>query len=91
MRVRRVPSEASAIERARWLADLAQALGDAQMLAWELGIARGDSEAMELYGRIETAVAEVQSLRRGGRMTSPQEHDPKWTDVVPWATGRDGH
>jgi hypothetical protein len=90
MRVRRVPSEASAIERARWLANLAQALGDAQMLAWELGTARGDSEAMQLYGRIESAVAEVQSLRLGGRMTSRQEHDPEWTHIVPWATGGEG-
>ena len=87
MRVRRVPSEASAAERARWLGEMAEALIEAQHLAWRMGLASANPEAMELYGRIEAAFSEVQALRLGRRPISTNEHDPKWTDIVPWSMG----
>jgi hypothetical protein len=56
------------------------------MLAWQLGMDRGDSEAMALYARIEAAMAEVQALRLGGRRDSRPEIDPDWTQIAPWTT-----
>ena len=86
--MRRVPSEASAAERARWLAELGEALAEAQVLAWHLGLARGDPQAMELYGRFESAIAEVQSLRLGGRIAASAEDGPDWTEIIPWSLDR---
>jgi hypothetical protein len=65
---------------------MAQALGEAQMLAWQVGMAQGDAEAMALYARIEAAMAEVQTLRLGGRTERPREDDPDWTQNAPWTT-----
>jgi len=87
MRVRRVPIEASAAQRARWLGELAEALMDAQHLTWRIGSATANPEAMELYGRIEAAFSEVQALRLGRRTFPNHEHDPEWTDILPWSTG----
>jgi hypothetical protein len=87
MRVRRLPREASAAERARWLAELAAVLAEAQVVAWGLGTAGGHAEAMELYSEIELAIAEVQSLRLGGRLERPGEVDPEWRKNLPWASG----
>ena len=53
-------------ERARWLAELAEAIEDAKRVAWRLGFGEGnDSEARELYAQLEAARAEVEALRRG--------------------------
>ena len=87
-RVMQLKVQASANERARWLAELAEALEQAQKLAWRMGLLEGDSvEAMELYGRLEAARMEVQSLRFGRFGTVPREYDPKWMDLVPWDSG----
>lgn len=59
-----VPTEAPAARRARWLAELSEALNEAHQLLIGLDIRpeqRG--EARELYLRIEAARLEVQSLR----------------------------
>lgn len=82
----RVPIEMSAAERARWLAELADALDQAQRLVWTLGgSAERTAELMELYGRLDAAQAEVQMLRfrRGGN------RDPglAWPDL-PWQRAR---
>ncbi len=75
----RVPDQAVALERARWLAELAQAIGQAQKLAWSLGVLEGDSEqARELYARLELVRAEVESLRFGDWAETPQEVDAEW-------------
>ena len=87
MRVRRVPSEASAAERARWLAEMAAALIDAQQLVWDFGLATGSAEAMELYARIEAAFSEVQALRLGRSSIAHCEDDPNWTEILPWSKG----
>ena len=84
--VRNLPSEASAAERARWLAELATALSAAQAAAWHLGAAGTHPEAMELYSQIELALAEVRSLRLG-RPARRDEHDPEWSKDLPWASG----
>lgn len=79
-----VPTEVCAAERARWLAELADALDDAQKLMWNLGqgVFR-TPEAMELYVRIETARLEIRSLRLSRRAPDQQLPDPKWSEL-PW-------
>lgn len=75
----RAPDQAVALERARWLAELAQAIAQAQRLAWTLGVIEGDSEeARELYGRLEQVRAEVESLRFGEWTETRQEVDAEW-------------
>ena len=50
--------------RAEWFAQLAEAIEGAQRLAWQLGTERATSaEARELYGRLEAARLELNSLR----------------------------
>ena len=56
--------EIAAAERARWLFELAHAIDEAQWVAWQLGAGAGhNAEALELYGRLEAARAEVEALR----------------------------
>jgi hypothetical protein len=68
------------MQRARWLAELAASIDEAQRIAWRLGVTEGDNaEAKELYGRLEAARVEVESLRRGGAWTrEPVELPPQW-------------
>ena len=83
--VRRVPTEVSAVDRAQWLAELAEALEQAQRLAWQLGADDGgNAEAMELYGRLEAARLEVQSLRMGQFSVFRRNPGPKWTELLRW-------
>ena len=78
-------SEDAASARARWLAELADALLQAQDLAWRLGQAVGSNPAsMDLYGRIEALRGEVRSLQLRPGGTSMDENDPKWTSKSPW-------
>jgi hypothetical protein len=50
--------------RAEWLVQLAEAIDGAQQLAWQLGTWEATSlEARELYGRLEVARLELDSLR----------------------------
>jgi hypothetical protein len=63
------------------LAELAQAIAQAQKLAWRLGVAEGDSEeARELYARLEAVGSEVDSLRFNGWVEVRREVDPTWLD-----------
>jgi hypothetical protein len=81
--VERVPIETSATERARWLAQLALALEEAQKVAWRLGVSEGDNaEAKELYSRIEAARAEVDRLRLSGFRRIREESDPDWCNLL---------
>ncbi len=69
--------EKAAAKRARWLLELAQAIDEAQWVAWQLGAGTGhNSEALELYARLETARAEVEALRQRSLMSrlEPPEH-----------------
>lgn len=77
----RSPDQVEALERARWLADLAQAIAQAQKLVWSLGVAEGDSgEARSLYARLEAVRSEVDSLRFGDWANVRREIDPKWVE-----------
>ena len=83
--MKRASIEASSAERARWLSNLAQALDEAQKVAWRLGVSEGDSaEAKELYGRIETVRAEVERLRLSGSRRISEESGPDWSDLLLW-------
>lgn len=83
--MKRASIETSSTERARWLSELADALDEAQKVAWRLGVSEGDSaEAKELYGRIEAAQAEVDRLRLSGFRRIREESDPDWTDLLLW-------
>lgn len=89
----RAADQVVALERARWLAELTQAIAEAQRLAWRLGVLEGDSEdARELYARLEELASEVQSLRFGGWLNVRQEADlPALEGLVPdnrWLTAR---
>ena len=84
--MKRASIESSSTERARWLSELADALDEAQKVAWRLGVSEGDcAEAKELYGRIEAARAEVDRLRLNGFRRIREESGPDWTDIQLWA------
>lgn len=75
----------SAAERARWLADLAVAVDDAQVALWQMGVLEGDNaDAKLLYGRLESARAEIESLR-GAHEIGHEALDPEWMKLLPWA------
>ena len=79
----RAPDQVVAMERARWLADLAEAIAQAQKLAWSLGVAEGDSEeARDLYARLEALRTEVESLRFDGWVDVRREIDPAWLESL---------
>jgi len=79
--VKRMPIMISATERARWLAELAAAMDEAQVLLWRIGVAEGDNaDARDLYGRLEAARAEIECLR-GVREVARARFDPNWTKL----------
>ena len=83
-------NQAAAAERARWLAELAQAIDRAQRLARTLARSERDAaEANELKGRLEAIRIEVEELRRGHRLILRREIDPKWTGLLPWNRRRE--
>ena len=73
-----VPIEVPPADRARWLAELAQALDDAQRLFRELDVRTiPRDDAFELYMRIEAARLEVQSLRLSRSLRERAEMSPQ--------------
>ncbi|GAA4721935.1 hypothetical protein H9L13_10305 [Sphingomonas lutea] len=85
--MRRDRSEEAAAARAHWLAELAEALRQAQDLAWQLGPSVGNgAERMDLYGRIEALLGEVRSLQLRPAEAPPQENAPQWTSKSPWCS-----
>jgi hypothetical protein len=84
----RARDQVVALERARWLAELAEAIAQAQRLAWQLGVAEGDlEEARELYARLEVVRAEVELLRSSGWVEVRREVEPGWLDNLLPASG----
>jgi hypothetical protein len=74
-----MPIEVSAAERARWLAELADALEQAERLVWSLGdLPRTNPEMIELYGSLDAARAEVQALRVKRVATAAADLGPFW-------------
>jgi hypothetical protein len=85
------PGGSTAAERARWLAELSETLGEAQRLLLRIGVSGADNrQAMELYSRIEGARLAIQSLRLRRSAGSRNVSDPKWTDPLPWERGQKG-
>ena len=61
------PGQKGGAERARWLAELGEALESAQRLVKQLESMRSfDPQAPSLTSQLTQALAEVDSLRRGG-------------------------
>jgi hypothetical protein len=80
----RVSNEDSAGRRARWLAELADALEEARRLINQLGAADGQVDAVELYARIEAVRLEVQAMRLRRSSGRGGDFDPEWTKDFPW-------
>ena len=77
------PIRWTAEEKARWLAELANAIDDAQQLVWRISASGGDrARASALYGQLETAREEVDRLRRGAARAVRLEVDPRWSDLL---------
>lgn len=75
----------TAADRANWLAELADAIDQAQKLAWRLGVSEGNHpDAKGLYGQLEEVRVEVDWLRRGFSPKEYLEPDPIWTKLLPW-------
>ena len=74
-----MPIEVSAADRARWLAELADALEQAERLVWSLGdLPSTNPEMIDLYGSLDAARAEVQALRVKRVATPPADLRPFW-------------
>jgi cell division inhibitor SulA len=76
--------EVAAAQRARWLAELAEALETARALVMEMGADQGRIDAVELYARIEAVRFEVQAMRLGRGSAVGTHSGPEWTRNLPW-------
>ena len=82
----RLPTRITLADRARWLAELAVAIEEAQLLVWRIGVLEGgNAGANELYGRLEQARSEIESLR-GVRELARDGFDPEWMKLSPWGS-----
>ena len=79
-----MPIEDSATQRARWLAELADALDDARGLLKQLAAEEGRFDAIELSARIEAARFEVQTMRLKRSPGGGQDFGPEWSKDIPW-------
>jgi acyl-CoA reductase-like NAD-dependent aldehyde dehydrogenase len=72
-------------ERARWLAEVAEALDAANELLHRLRLIEAESAIVdELYLHIEGARLEVQSLRLSRSLNARQQTRPEWSESGPW-------
>ena len=85
-----MPGEMTAAARARWLAELSDALDAAQEAVSKLAGRLSIPAAMELYVRIEAARLEVRALRLRGRRMPGEEIDPERTQQLPWERNATG-
>src|SRR4051812_13407080 len=83
-----VPGAGPAVQRARWLAELSEALDEARRVVKRLGAADGQLEAVELYTRIEAIRLEIEAIRLGRRYASREEIDPERIGSPPWERRR---
>ncbi len=76
---------AGGAERERQLADLLDAIGQAQHLARELSATRPDDYEVKMAAnRLEAVRLEVEMIRGGQRTVPLEDIDPKWTGLLPW-------
>ena len=80
----RVPDEHPAANRARWLAELAEALDEASALVRELGSSARAPDTAELYARIDAARVQVEAMRVSRRSGGGEDFDPEWSKDLPW-------
>lgn len=79
------PVEAPAAARARWLAEVAESLDQAEMLLNRLKREGYPSaNLVDLSMRIDAAKRQIDSLRLN---RSARIDDPKWTKLPPWEPG----
>jgi hypothetical protein len=76
--------------RARWLAEISEALEDAHKLACRLGARNVSPELIDVHARIEAARVEVRSLRLANGLRDKRSSDPEWTISSPWLP-QEGH
>ena len=80
-----VPAEVPPGAKARWLAELANALDDAQQLLMRLALHPEErAAARELHWRIEAARLEVQSLRVSRSVRPRDEIGPERIESAAW-------
>ena len=82
-----VPTDVPAAERARWLAEVSEALDAARDLIVQLEFAADAQSALDLHLRIETARMEVRSLRLSRSLQSRPTLDPERIDLGLWQSG----
>jgi hypothetical protein len=82
--VDRVPNEHCAANRARWLAELAEALDEASALVRELGSSARAAETAELCTRIAAVRVQVEAMRVSRRSGGREDFDPEWSKDLPW-------
>ena len=77
--------DAAASERSRWLAELAEAIRQAQRLAADVSFPEHiSSQAGELVARLESVRIEVDALRRCYWAPRATGIDPMRTNPFPW-------
>lgn len=79
-----IPNAGSTAQRARWLAELADALNEARRVVKELAAEQSRFDAIELAAQIEAARFEVQSLRLKRVTGGGQDFGPEWSKDIPW-------
>jgi hypothetical protein len=79
-----ISSAESAAHRARWLAELADALDEARTLVRQLGVEEARIDAIDIAARIEAVSNEVQRMRLMRSSSGGQDFDPEWTKNIPW-------
>ena len=73
------PSDLSPADRARWLAELSEALDQALVLVTRFALTSDQqAEGFELYLRIEAARLEIQSLRLSRSLRPRDDPGPDW-------------
>lgn len=73
-----------AAQRARWLAELADALEGARRVVKQLAVEESGFEARELFAQIETARLEVRNMRIRRSPGELQDFGPEWSKDIPW-------
>jgi hypothetical protein len=80
----RVPTHSAAAQRSRWLAEISEALEEAQALLGRLSVSELKRlDLLELSVRLEAARTEALALRIGRRDGTAQT-DQEWINPLPW-------
>ena len=82
-----VPTDVPAAERAKWLAEVSEALDAAHDLIVRPEFSADEASALDLHLRIETARIEVRSLRLSRSLQSRPKLDPERIDLGLWKGG----